>query len=158
MNSGLSSKIRHHDNGLFWRQETKLEWKNPWGEHTKENVTSVVLIAKRIPDNNISSKTVEQPVFTCKCEHFCGSSIHVTVSGSVWTEKRLASITIGKFQFFNCFNLLISMHFFTFPRWNNNTNLVWSFFRLSVPLICGSEEFKRRGSFRNLRIKNDFCN
>ena len=25
MNSGLSSKRRHRDNGVFWRQETKLE-------------------------------------------------------------------------------------------------------------------------------------
>ena len=29
MNSGLSSKRRHRDNGLFWQQETKLERKNP---------------------------------------------------------------------------------------------------------------------------------
>ena len=38
--------------------------KNPWGEHTIENVTYAVENAKRIPDKSIFSKTVLQPVFT----------------------------------------------------------------------------------------------
>ena len=53
-------------------------------------------------------------------------------------------------------SLLISVHFLS-SLGEEIISILFCFFSPQpVPLICGSDEFKRRGSFRNLRIKNDF--
>ena len=138
----------------FWRQETELQWKNPWDEHTIENVTYAVEITKLIPDNSIFSKTVLQPVFTSLAVNasiLVGAAVcrvQFELRRDLLTLRWVSSNSLTAFIDFNVFSI--------FTRWKNNTNLVLSFFRLSVPLICGSEEFKSLGSFRNLSIKIDF--